>query len=141
MSHQGSSPQTGQRGYSAGAVGVLVFAAVLMILGGLFQAVEGMVAIANDEFFVKTEKWLFKFDATTWGWIHLLLGIVIVLAGIALFRGAVWARTVAVVLASLSIVTNFLWLPYYPWWSLTVITFGVFVIWAATVHGRDIAES
>ena len=62
------------------------------------------------------------------------------LLGVALFQGAVWARTVAVIVASVSIIANFLWMPYYPIWSLTIIAFDVFVIWAATMHGRDITE-
>jgi hypothetical protein len=66
--------------------------------------------------------------------------VIVALAGVALFQGAVWARAVAVVVASISILANFFWMPYYPIWSLTVIAFDAFVIWAVTVHGRDIAE-
>lgn len=133
-------PATGQPETSGGAVGVIVFAAILMIMGGVFHAVQGLVAIANDTFFVFGKEYVFKFDVTTWGWVHLLLGIVVALAGIALFQGAVWARTVAVALACVSILASFLWMPFYPVWSLTVIAFDVFVIWAVTAHGRDIAR-
>lgn len=127
-------------GYSPGAVGVTVFAGVLMVLSGGLQAVQGIVALVNDTFYVVGEEYLFEFDVTSWGWIHLIMGVVVALAGIGLFQGAVWARTVAVVVASISILANFMWMPYYPFWSLTVITFDVFVIWAATMHGRDITE-
>lgn len=132
---------TGQDSWSGGAAGVLAFAGILMVMAGCFQFIEGLVAVVNDTFFVVGEEYVFEFDATTWGWIHMILGVIVALAGIGLFRGAVWARTVAVVMASLSILTNFLWLPYYPVWSLVIITFGVFVIWAAIVHGRDLAET
>jgi hypothetical protein len=126
--------------YSPGAVGVTVFAGVIMVLGGSLQALQGIVALANDTFYVVGEEYLFEFDVTSWGWIHLIMGIIVALAGVALFQGAVWARTVAVIIASVSIIANFLWMPYYPIWSLTVIAFDVFVIWAATMHGRDITE-
>lgn len=132
---------TGQDEYSGGAVGVTVFAAILMIMSGGFHALQGLVALVNDDFFLVGQEYVFEFDLTSWGWIHLLVGILVVFAGFALFQGAVWARTVAVVLASLSIVANFLWMPYYPLWSLTIIAFDLFVIWAVTVHGRDITRA
>ena len=126
--------------YSSAAVGFTVFAAVLMIIGGIMQAMQGLVALVNDTFYVVGEEYLFQFDVTSWGWIHLLLGVVVGLAGFALLSGATWARAVAVVLASLGIVANFLWLPYYPLWSLVLIALDVFVIWAVTAHGQDIRE-
>jgi hypothetical protein len=125
--------------YSGGAVGVIVFAAVLMILEGTMQALQGFVAIVNNELFAVRGDYVFKFDVSAWGWIHLAIGIIVALAGFGLFSGAVWARTVAVVVAMVSIVSNFLWMPYYPIWSLTLVALGVFVIWAVTAHGRDIA--
>lgn len=79
---------------STGAVGLTVFAAAMMIMVGLFQAIAGVVALFNDAFYIVGEKYVFQFDVTTWGWIHLILGIVIAAAGFFLFRGAVWARTV-----------------------------------------------
>jgi hypothetical protein len=127
--------------YSAGAVGLTVFAAVLMIMVGIFHAAQGLVAIVNDTFYVVGEEYVFQFDVTTWGWIHLLLGILVAVAGFALFSGAVWARTVGVALAVLSAVANFLWMPYYPFWSIAIIALNVFVIWALTAHGRDITRA
>lgn len=126
---------------SPAAYGGVVFAAMLMILAGTFQAVQGLVALVNDDFYVTGEEYIFRFDLTTWGWVHLVLGVIVGLAGAALLRGAAWARTMAVVLAGLSILANFLWLPHYPVWSLTVIAFDVFVIWALVVHGRDVART
>ena len=75
---------------------------------------------------------------TTWGWVHLILGIVVFIAGISLLSAQVWARTVAVIVATVSIIVNFAWLPWYPLWSLLIIAIDVAVIWAVTVHGRDI---
>ena len=126
------------RPYSGGAVAVTAGAGILMLLAGFFHIIQGVVALMNDEFYVVGEEYVFQFDVTTWGWMHLIVGVVVGLAGIALFQGAVWARAVAVVLAGLSILASFLWLPYYPLWSLVVIAFDVAVIWAVTTHGRDI---
>lgn len=126
---------------SAGAVGVTVFAGVLMIMAGVFHAIQGIVALINDTFFVYGQEYVFKFDVTGWGWAHLVLGVVVALAGFALFQGAVWARTVAVIVACVSILASFLWMPYYPIWSLVVVAFDVFVIWAVTAHGRDITKT
>jgi hypothetical protein len=123
---------------SSAAVGLTVFAAVMLIMVGIFQAIAGVVALFNDTFYVVGEKYIFQFDVTTWGWVHLILGIVIAVAGYFLFRGAVWARTVGVILASISAVLNFAWLPHYPIWAIAIITLDVFIIWALTAHGRDI---
>jgi hypothetical protein len=126
--------------YSAAAVGVTVFASVMMIMTGFFQAIAGVVALVNDQFYVAGSEWVFQFDTTTWGWIHLTLGVLVALAGVALFSGAVWARTVGVVLAVLCGVAAFAWLPWYPIWALVLITAAVVVVWALTAHGRDIAD-
>ena len=126
--------------HSGAAVGVIVFAAVLMIIGGIMQALQGLVALANDTFYVLGKDYVFKFDVTTWGWVHLVLGAIVAFAGVALFQGSTWARVVAVLVASVGIVANFLWMPYYPIWSLTLLTFDAFVIWAVTSHRRDILD-
>jgi hypothetical protein len=125
---------------SSWAVGFVLFAAIMMIMAGIFQAFDGLVALFNDTFYVATRKYLFQFDATTWGWIHLILGIVVALAGWGLLSGRTWARVVAITVAVLSAIANFLWIPYYPFWALTIITLDVFVIWAVAAHGRDMRE-
>ena len=125
---------------STAAIGLTVFAGAMMIMVGVFQAIQGVVALFNDEFFVVGQKWTFSFDITAWGWIHLLVGVLLVTAGFFLFQGAVWARALGVVVVSISAVLNFMWLPYYPLWSMLVIALDVFVIWALTAHGRDIAQ-
>lgn len=140
MTTTSARPPKGQREYSSGAAGLTAFAGILMLLTGFFHAFQGLVALFNDEFFVVGEEYIFEFDVTAWGWVHLIAGVIIALAGIALFQGAVWARTVAVILACVSILASFLWLPFYPVWSIAVIVFDVFVIWAVTAHGRDITS-
>jgi hypothetical protein len=135
------STGTGNHARSGWAVGFIVFAAIMMMMAGLFQFTAGLVAIFQNEFFVATRNYIFKFDATTWGWIHVLLGIVVGVAGFGLLAGRTWARVLAITMASLSAVANFLFLPYYPIWALIIITLDVLVIWAVAAHGRELATT
>lgn len=128
-----------ERSYSSAAVGWITFAGVMMIVSGLFQAFAGVVALFEDEFYVTTREYLFQFDATTWGWIHLIVGLIVVAAGLGVFSGNVLARTVGVFIAVVSMLVAFVWLPWYPIWGIIVIAVDATVIWALTAHGRDIA--
>jgi len=132
---------TQDRPTSGAAIGWTAFAAFMMFLLGVWWFFAGLAGILNDEIFLVTHKYVFKFNVQTWGWIHLLLGIVVFLGGLALFRGEVWARTVGVILAGLSGIIGFAWLPYYPVWGFILIAVSIFVVWALTVHGRDIVDS
>jgi hypothetical protein len=125
---------------SGWAVGVTVFAGVMMIMVGVWQALAGLIAIFENEFYVQTRNYLFQFDATTWGWIHLVVGAIVAFAGLGLLSGQTWARVVGITLAALSAIANFLFIPYYPFWSLLIIAVDVFVIWALTAHGRQLRE-
>ena len=125
---------------SGWAVGWSAFAAIMMVIGGIWWIIAGIVAIANDTFFVVGQEYIFQFDVTTWGWIHLILGIVILLAGFYIFSGAVWARTVGVIIAVLWALVGFAWLPWYPVWAILIIGAAILVIWALTIHGHDLAE-
>ena len=125
---------------SGWAVGFILFAAIMMIMSGIFQAIAGLVAIFENEFYVATREYLFQFDATSWGWIHLLVGLLVAFAGWGLLSGRTWARVVAITLAVLSAIANFLFIPYYPFWSLLIITLDVFVIWAVSAHGGDMRD-
>ena len=123
------------------AVGFILFAAIMMIMTGFFQVLAGLVAIFENEFYVATRNYLFQFDATSWGWIHLLVGLLVAFAGWSLLSGRTWARALAITLAVLSAVANFLFIPYYPFWSLLIITLDVFVIWAIAAHGGELRDS
>jgi hypothetical protein len=125
---------------SGAAVGFILFAAIMMIMVGVFQALQGLIAIFENEFYVATRNYLFQFDATTWGWIHLILGLLVAFAGYGLLSGRTWARAAAIALAVLSAISNFLFIPYYPFWSLLIIALDVFVIWAVAAHGGDLRE-
>jgi hypothetical protein len=134
------SARRASEGTSAWAAGFTLFAALMMIMAGCFQAFVGLIAIFENEFYVATRNYLFQFDATTWGWIHLILAVIVGLAGMALLAGQTWARVVGIILAVLSAISNFLFIPYYPIWSLLIITLDVFVIWALAAHGRELGE-
>ena len=123
---------------SSGAVGWTMFAGVMMILIGAFHAIAGLAGILEDEFYAVTPNYVLEFDATTWGWVLLIGGAIVLFAGFSLFKGAVWARTVGVIIAAVSALVSFAWIPVYPVWSIIVIAIDVAVIWALTTHGRDI---
>ena len=127
-----------EREPSGWAIGWITFAAFMMIMIGSFHVIAGLVAIIDDNFYVAGREYIFKFETTAWGWIHLLLGIVVGLAGVSLFSGAIWARTVGVIMALISAIAAFAWLPYYPVWGIIILTMAVAVMWALTAHGRDI---
>ena len=135
-----SSTEQKPEGYSSWAAGWAGFAGIMLILMGVLDMVQGLVAIIEDEFFLVTREWVFEFDVTAWGWIHLLLGAALILSGFGVFTGNVVARTVGVIVAGLGIIANFAWLPYQPVWSSILIAVGIAVIWALTVHGRDITH-
>jgi hypothetical protein len=142
MTEQSPSGYRAARGQetSGTAVGVILFAAIMMIMVGVFQALQGIIAIFENEFYVATRNYLFQFDATTWGWIHLLVGLLVAFAGWGLLSGRTWARVVALTLAALSAITNFLFIPYYPFWALLLITLDIFVIWAVAAHGGELRD-
>jgi hypothetical protein len=121
---------------NAWGIGLILFASLLMMLGGAFQAFTGLVAIVNDQFLIPTREYLFQFDRTSWGWIHLVLGVVVAGAGAGLLAGRTWGRVVAIVLALCSAVVMFAFLPQYPLWALIVIALSVAVIWAVATADR-----
>ena len=120
------------------ANGLTIFAAAMMMIIGFWQALAGIAAIGQDKVYAATPEYIYAFDVTGWGWIHLLLGILIVCAGVAVFMGSTWARMVAIVLASLSMIANFAFIPHYPIWSLTIIALDAAVIWALATYRREI---
>lgn len=117
---------------SGWAVGGIAFAGVMLVVLGLFQTISGLAAIFEDDFFVVAANYTFELDVTAWGWIHLVLGIVMILAGFSLFGGSTWARVVGIALAVLAAIANFFFIPYYPFWSLLIIALAVWVIWSLT---------
>jgi hypothetical protein len=120
---------------SGWAVGGITFAGTMLILIGMFQVIDGIAAIANDEFFLVGQNYTFNLDTSAWGWIHLLLGIGLIIAGWSIFAGRTWAAVVALTLAMLSAVANFFFIPYYPFWAILIIALNCWVIWSLTRPG------
>jgi hypothetical protein len=123
----------------AWARGGTVFAATLLLLIGVFQFFQGLSGIMANNFFVVGPNYTYSINLTTWGWIHLVIGIVAFLAGLALFTGNIVARGFAIAIVGLSAIANFFFLPYYPIWSLLIIAVDIFAIWAiATMRQGEV---
>ena len=123
------------------AIGTTVAAAALLFVAGVVALLQGIAALADNDLLVVGTDYVFKLDVTTWGWIHIILGIIGIVVSLGLFVGQTWARGLAFVIAALSIVANFLWLPYYPLWSIVVIALDVVVIWAVATWRPNAADS
>ena len=120
-------------------LGWIGFAAVLMILLGALHAFEGIVALVKDDYFLVGPRGVaVNVNYTTWGWVHLIGGIIVFAAGFGVASGRIWARTVGVIMALVSILANMAFMAAYPFWSLTMIALGVVIIMALTVHGGDV---
>ena len=107
------------------------FAGVMLLVVGVCQFLQGLVAVINgNDFYVTTPKYIFQFNVSAWGWVHLILGIVVAVAGYFIFTGNVVARGFGIFLAGAQAVVNFMWLPNYPLWSMVIIAIDIFVIWS-----------
>jgi hypothetical protein len=127
---------------TTGWVGWIIFAAVMMMMIGGLHVIEGLVAIFKDTYYLVADSGLVvSVDYTAWGWVHLVLGVLVAGAGFALLSGRMWARVIAVTVAAVSLLANFVFIASYPVWSTTIIAFDVLVIYALTVHGREMTDS
>ena len=124
---------------ASGWVGWIVFAAVIAITMGVYEAIMGLIAIFNDKYYLVGSSGLaISVDYTVWGWVHLLLGLAAVAGGLALMQRRSWGRVVVIGLAGLSALVNLGFLAAYPLWSTIVIAFDVIVIYALTVHWKEL---
>lgn len=121
-----------------GWVGWIYFAGMLMLIVGLFQTIAGFVALFKEDLYLVTANNLLVFDYSQWGWVHILWGVILVLSSMSLMAGQGWGRFLGVFLAAISAVANFAFLPAYPVWSGIVIALDVLIIFAITVHGREV---
>ena len=132
----------GNDSVQTGWAGWLVFASFMMFLVGSFQAIQGLVAIFDDGYYVVRESGLVvEVDYTVWGFVHLILGVLLILCGAGVLTGNVVARGVGVLLAGLSALANMAFIGAYPVWSIMVIIVDVLVIYALTVHGGELRSS
>ncbi len=106
---------------------------------GTFHVFQGIVALVKDQYFLVTSSGLvIDVDYTTWGWTHIIAGAIVLMAGVGVFAGQMWARVVGTVVALVSAVINMIFLPAYPLWSIIMVGLAVVVIMALTVHGSEI---
>ncbi|WP_327140093.1 DUF7144 family membrane protein [Nocardia sp. NBC_01327] len=128
MAHTTDTEHPVKQGFAAGTS---FAAAVMLLVIGVLSILQGISAARSDDLLVVgTNDYIYKFNTSAWGWIHIVIGIIVVLTALGLMTGATWARAAAIIIAAISIVENFLWLPYYPAWSLLIIALDIFVIWA-----------
>ncbi|MEU3523506.1 hypothetical protein AB0E62_06505 [Streptomyces sp. NPDC038707] len=120
--------------HSALATGGATFAGVLLLVNGILAILQGISAIARDDVYARIGDYVYKINLTGWGWILLILGVIAAVTGWGILSRASWARAVGIALASLSLIAQFLFLPYQPLWSIIVMAINVFVIWALASH-------
>ncbi|MDP9118832.1 MAG: hypothetical protein M3M93_00955 [Actinomycetota bacterium] len=123
---------------SGTAIGFTMFAAIMLMINGSFQIIAGLTGIFENEFYVRTPNYFLELDASAWGWVHLIWGVLVLIGGLGLLSGSLWGRTLGVIAAAGSMLVAFAFIPLYPIWSIVVIAVDVTVIWALTAHGRDI---
>jgi hypothetical protein len=121
-------------------VGWVVFAGTIAIIGGIFNIIQGLVALFDDQYFVVAKGDLLLLDFTTWGWIHVLVGVVMLLVGLGIIRGSPWGLVAGVVIAGVQAILQLGFLAAYPVWSILIIALDVVVIYALIVHGRELAD-
>jgi hypothetical protein len=114
------------------AAGITMLAAIMLLVAGTLSILRGIAGVTKDEVFLIPSEYSYQLDVSSWGWVHLALGVLLVAVAIGMMLTATWARIFAYCLAALSIVANFLSLPYYPWWSAIIIAIDVIIIWAVS---------
>ena len=132
-----TSSRTADPASGVWAGGLAAFAAAMLIIIGMFQMLEGLAALVDDELLLAVNGYVYALDVAAWGWAHLLLGALAALTGVFLMRGAVWARAVGIVVAGLSALGNFAFSPYYPVWAILIIALDVAVIWALVTYDPE----
>lgn len=123
-----------------GWVGWVYFAGAMMLVMGGLQIIAGLTALLRPTYYLVTQTHLVAFDYSGWGWVDLAIGIVVLLAGLAVLNGKTWGRVVAIFLTVLSALANIAFFAAYPWWSAIALVINGFVLYALTVHGGEVAE-
>jgi len=126
---------------TSGWTGWVAFAAVMMVMVGIFSIISGLGALLRDHSFFTSGGRLFILNYTTWGWIHIIIGVLLIVVAVGLYKGSMVARIAAVVVVGLNLIAQFTWIDSAPWWSLTMIAIDVLVIYALVVHGRELADA
>lgn len=107
-----------------------IFAGTILTTVGIFQILAGIAAVAEDKVYVNGIDYVYQFDITAWGWIHIVLGAIAIAVGIGMILGQTWARVSGIVIAVIGSISAFMFMPYYPFWSLAMLALYIFVIWS-----------
>lgn len=134
MAHAHESRET------TGWVGWIYFAGLLMMISGIFQGIAGLVALFKDSVFIVGSEGLLVFNFAQWGWVHIILGIILFLTSFSVLSGGTWGRVVGSLLAGLSAIANFAFITVYPVWATIVIVIDILIIYALMVHGKEMRE-
>lgn len=124
-----------------GWAGWLVFASLMLFLTGIFHIIVGLVALFKETIYISSTNVTWILNYNQWGWTHIIGGAFILLAASSLMQGGLFGRSFAVIMALLSAIANMTFIPIYPIFSLLIITIDILVIWAATVHGKELSNS
>ncbi|MFD0637431.1 DUF7144 family membrane protein [Catenulispora yoronensis] len=119
------------------AYGLSLFAGIMMVISGIMDLLYGITAAAHNDIIVTTPNYAFKLNTSSWGWVHIILGALLILVGACVLMGQTWARYAGIVVVGLAAIGNFMSLPYQPWWSLALLAIDVFVIWGLATADPD----
>jgi hypothetical protein len=125
------------RTVSERGTGGAVFAATLMIIVGGFGILQGISLLAKGTYYVQPANYWINTNASTWGWVLLIAGLVVLAAGFGVISGAAWARWLGIIMVSIQALLNFLFIPVQPWWSVTLILVDLWIIHSLFVHRRE----
>jgi hypothetical protein len=120
-----------------GWVGWIAFAAMMMVVTGIFGVISGLAAIVRDETYVQANGNIWVFDQTSWGWIHLIVGLLVTFVGVKMLQGKPFGMAIGAGIVVLHMMTQFAWMGMYPWWSMVVIAIDVLILYALIVHGGE----
>ena len=134
---QNAASRTADRPASPWATGLALFAGIMMVMIGVMDFFYGIMAVAEDDIYVKAPNYVFKFTTTGWGWIHIVVGVLLVVIGAGVLMGQGWARMCGIFVVAVAAVGNFLSMPYYPLWSLVLLALDIFVIWGLATSDPD----
>ena len=121
-----------------GWMGWIGFASVMLALVGIFHIIAGFVGLFQQDIYGLTPNFVWVFDYSQWGWIHIISGFLALTAAASLASGNMYGRIVAVLVAMGSVIANMAFVPIYPIWSIMMATVGLLVIWAVMVHGKEL---
>lgn len=118
--------------------GWVVFASFMLVLAGTFSVIDGLIAVTTDTVIVAGEDQLVAFDLTQWGWIHIIVGAVVIAAGFGVASGQTWARVVGVIAAGVSALSTVAFIHVYPFWSFSIVIIDILIIYGLLVHGDEV---